>query len=136
MLRRTAVLIAVCMLSAAAHAQGNDIIVVEPTPSLAAEAANTDAEDALTPKNRNLLIRMVSYGCTRKARTTPEFITLSEKHGGKDVAKGYCECFTGEMISHLKAEHIKTIIKTRKPDPQLQAELQPVAQACIDEATR
>ncbi len=132
--RRHAALLVSCLLSASAYAEGGDIIVVEPDPELAAEAANTGAEQALLPKNRGVLTRMVSYGCTRKARKTPEFIHFSKETGGMDVAKRYCECMTGEMINRLTSDHIKTIVKTRKADPKLQIEMRPVPQACLKHA--
>lgn len=131
---RFAALIAVCLLSAVAHAEGGDIIVVEPNTEIATEAANTGAEHALLPKNRGMLTRMVSYGCTRKARKMPEFVVYSEMAGGKDVAKEYCQCMTAEMIGRLTTENIKTIVRTRKADPAFQAQMRPVAQACIQQA--
>lgn len=136
MIQRTLALalIAGTLIGAQAYAEGGDIIVVEPNPRQAAEAANTDAEQALTPKNKSLLSRMVSYGCTRKARTTPDFIELSERHGGKDIAAPYCDCFSVQMVDKLTAAHIKTIIRTRQADPALQQEMVPVAQACLQKA--
>lgn len=136
MIRRSfaLVVIAATLLGAPAYAEGGDIIVVEPDPKTAAEAANTDAEQALTPKNRGLMIRMVSYGCTRKARTAPHFVALSERHGGKDLAAPYCQCIAAGMMDKLTAAHIKTIIRTRKASPEFQQEMEPVAQACLQEA--
>lgn len=137
MIRRSLalVLIVTALAGASARAEGGDIIIVEPNPAKAAEAANTDASQALTSKNRGFLVRMVSYGCTRKARTTPDFIALSERHGGKDIAAPYCQCFAANMIDKLTADNIKTIIRTRKPDPAMQQAMIPIASQCLEEAT-
>lgn len=136
MIRRSfaVVLITASLIGSSAHAEGRDIIVVEPSTEQAAEAANTNADQALAVENRGLLTRMVAFGCTRKARTSPEVIALSERHGGKDIAAPYCQCMAGGMVDRLTAEHIKTIIRTRKPDPALQQEMMPVAQACMEHA--
>lgn len=133
--RRSLALLIACLLSSTAHAEGGDIIVVEPNPVIATQAANTNAEHALTPRNRTLLLRMVSYGCTRKARQMPQFLEMAKQSGKDDVAANYCQCITGEMIDRLNKETIKTIIKTRKPDPAFQQAMVPVAQACIEQAT-
>lgn len=118
-----------------ARAEGGDIIVVEPQQPIA-DIANTNAEEALEPENRGILVRMVAYGCTRKARQQPQFVALSKIKGGRDVAAGYCQCMAAGMIEHLTKDHIKTIIKTRQADPALQAEMQPVANRCMQEASK
>lgn len=122
------------MVSLALPAAAQDIVVAN-DPNKVTLAANTPAEEAFSPHNRSLLIRLVSYGCRREAREQPAMIALS-KQTGKDSAEIYCSCMGPGIMDKLTTAHVKTIIRTRKPDPALQQALVPVADRCMQLAGR
>ena len=139
-------LLLLCSLFAASLAQAGGITVVEETkpgvfvtrtgneaPQVVPPTAVVVEGEGLTPKNRSLLARTISLGCTRKARGQPDFTAIDQRLGG-DSAKSYCDCMAPHIAGAITMETVKTMFRTRQMDPAMERALIPQAGTCMHRA--
>jgi len=131
MSRHYYVLALLAALAFAPVAFAGDIIIVEETR----DGGTTTSSTAEIPADRTWMERIISFGCQRQAKKTLEIQTISKKTG-RDAAKLYCDCMAAPSVDQLTMDRIKTMLKTRKADPEYEAALIPAAQQCLLMAQR